>query len=266
MKLSSESCENLAGDLCNNCIVRAAAAALTVRALAVCSTLVGAGLASGVLTGKTHLLTELHESLELVAGDLLNVSVLAYADLTSIEVDLCIELYLFHGEACAEKSVTYGESTVVLKKECVVLLDVGHKRVRDLHGGGHTVIARGNVTDGKDRLGKDVLVKLYTCNCECCCNGGMSVNDSVNVGTLLEDSHVHLDLGGGVELTVDLVALAVYLNDHIGGHVTLGYSGRCAVELVGSYLYGDITIVSCYETVVINSLTDFAYFFFDFKG
>jgi hypothetical protein len=40
----------------------------------------------------------------------------------------------------------------------------------------------------------------------------MSVNDGVCVGTLLIHSHVHLDLGGGVELTVDLVALTVDLD------------------------------------------------------
>ncbi len=112
----------------------------------------------------------------------------------------------------------------------------------------------------------DMIIKLDACNRESGSNGGMSVNDSVNVGTLLEDAHVHLDLGGGIELTVDLVALAVYLDDHVGCHITLRYTCRCAVELVGSYLNGDVTVIGSYEAVVVDSFTNFAYFFFDLKG
>ena len=122
IELSTEGSENLASDLCNYCIVGCAgatarAAAAVVLALAVCSAVVGAGLASGVLSGETHLLTELHKSLELVAGDLLDVSVLTNTDLASVKVDLCIELNLFHCEACSDKRVTNCESAVVLQKD-----------------------------------------------------------------------------------------------------------------------------------------------------
>ena len=94
----------------------------------------------------------------------------------------------------------------------------------------------------------------------------MSVNDGVNVGALLEDAHVHLDLGGRIELTVDLIALAVYLNDHIGGHVALGYAGRGAVELIRSNFYRDVSVIGSYEAVVVDPLANVADFFFDFKG
>ena len=146
-----------------------------------------------------------------------------------------------------------------------MLLDVGHQGVRNLHGGGHTVVTGRNVTDGQDSLGQDVLVKLYACNRESGSNGGVSVNNCVNVRSFLVDSHVHLDLGGGVESAVDLVAVTIDTDDHVGSHVALGYAGGSAVVLVGAYLDGDVTVVCCYETVIVNSLTDVADFFFDFK-
>ena len=62
------------------------------------------------------------------------------------------------------------------------------------------------------------------------------MHDSAGIRTLLIHAHVHLDLGGGVELTLDLVALGVDLDDHVGGHVALGDTGGGAVELVGSDL------------------------------
>ena len=273
LELSAESCENLLGDLsyesvalvCESVIATGTLAAV-ILALTVGSAVVGAALASGMLAGKVELLAELHKSLKLVAGDLLDVSVLAYADLTSVKVDLCVELYLFHSEASSLKGVTNGKSTVVLQKECVVLLDVGHKGLGNLHGGGHTVVTGRNVTDGKNCLGEDVLIELYACNGESGCNGGMSVNDSVSIGTLLINSHVHLDLGGGIELTLYLVTLTVDLDDHIGGHEALGYARRSAVVLVGSYFYGDVSVIGSYEAVVVDSLTNVADFFFDFKG
>ena len=62
-------------------MVTAVALAGVVLALALVGTLVGAGLAAGVLTGQTHLLAELHESLQLVAGDLVDAAVGAGTDL-----------------------------------------------------------------------------------------------------------------------------------------------------------------------------------------
>jgi hypothetical protein len=146
-----------------------------------------------------------------------------------------------------------------------VILNVRKKRIGNLHGGGSTVLTGRNTTDGKNCLGKNVLIKVDARDSESGSNRGMSVNDSVNVGTLLINSHVHFDLGGRIELTVDLVTLTVYLDDHIGGHVTLGYAGRSAVEFVGANLNGDVTVVCCNEAVVVNSLTNVANFFFDFK-
>ena len=218
-----------------------------------------------MLTGQTHLLTQLHQSLQLVAGDLVDAAVSACADLTGVQVDLSVELDLFHGEASAEQGVTNGQSAVVLQQECIVLLDVGHQGLGDLHGGGHTVVAGRNVTDGQNSLGQDVLVQLNTGNGEGGSHGRMSVNDCACVGTLLIHSHVHLDLGGGVELTVDLVALTVDLDDHVGGHEALGNAGRSAVVLVGADLDGDVTVVSGDEAVVVDALTDVANFLLDFE-
>ena len=219
-----------------------------------------------MLTGQTHLLTQLHESLQLVAGDLVDAAVGACTDLASVQVDLCVELNLFHGEASAEQGVTDGQSTVVLEQECVVLLDVGHQGLGDLHGGGHTVVTGRNVTDGQNGLGEDVLVQLNTCNGEGGSHGRMRVNDGTCIGTLLIHSHVHLDLGGGVQLTVQLVAVGIDLDDHVGGHEALGYTGGGAVVLVGADLYRDVTVVCGNETVIVDSLTDVNDFFFDFKG
>jgi hypothetical protein len=153
---------------------------------------------------------------------------------------------------------------VVLKKECVVVLDVGLKRIGNLHGGGSTVLTGRNVTDGENRLGKDVLVKIDARNGECGSNGGMRVNNGVNVGALLIYSHVHLDLGGGIELALKLVTVSVNLDDHIGGKGALGYAGGGAVILVLANLNGDVTVVSSYEAEVVDSVTYLTDFFLDF--
>jgi hypothetical protein len=153
---------------------------------------------------------------------------------------------------------------VVLKKECIVVLDIGLKRIGNLHGGGSAVCSGGNLTDGKNCLGKNVLIKVYACNGEGGSDRRVSVNNGVNVGTLLVNSHVHLDLGGGVKLTLELVTVLVYLDDHIGSENSLGYAGRSAVVLVVTNLDGDVTVVCCYEAKLIKNVTDFAYFFFDF--
>ena len=155
---------------------------------------------------------------------------------------------------------------MVLKEECIVILDVRLKRVGNFHSGGCSVLTGGNNTEGKNCLGKNVLVKVNACNCECSSNRGMSVNDSVNVGTLLIYTHVHLDFGGGVELAFKLVTVLVYLNNHIGGKCALGYAGRSAVILVVAYLDRDITVVCCDKAKLVYRMTDFADFFFDFVG
>ena len=92
----------------------------------------------------------------------------------------------------------------------------------------------------------------------------MSVNDSVNVGTLLVNTHVHLDLGGGVELAFKLVTVSVYLDDHIGSKIALRYTGRSTIVLIFANLNGDVTVVGSNEAKVVDSFTDFADFLFDF--
>jgi hypothetical protein len=92
----------------------------------------------------------------------------------------------------------------------------------------------------------------------------MSVNDSVNVGTLLVNAHVHLDLGGGVELAFELVSVSVNLDDHVGSKVALGNSGRSAEPFVFIKLNGDVTVVCGNEAEAIELVTNLADFFFDF--
>ncbi|CDC62687.1 unknown [Clostridium sp. CAG:448] len=91
------------------------------------------------------------------------------------------------------------------------------------------------------------------------------MHDGVYVRSFLINSHVHLDFGGGVESALDLVALTVNADYHVRGHVTLGHACRSAVEFVGTDLDGNITVVGCYETVIVNTLADVADFLFDFK-
>jgi hypothetical protein len=92
------------------------------------------------------------------------------------------------------------------------------------------------------------------------------VNNGIYVGTLSVDTHMHLDLRGRIELTVDLVAVCVDMDDHIGGKNSLGYARRSAVEVVRTYFYGNITVVSSNEALSVELVTNFAYFLFDFKN
>ena len=50
----------------------------------------------------------------------------------------------------------------------------------------------------------------------------MRVNDGVDVGAFLIDAHVHLDFGGGIELSLDFFALRIDLDNHVGRKRALG--------------------------------------------
>ena len=93
----------------------------------------------------------------------------------------------------------------------------------------------------------------------------MSVNYRENIGALLVNAEMHLDLGGRIELTLQLVSVAVDSDDHIGGKVTLGHTCRCAVEFVVAYLNRNVTVVCCDKALRIKLVTYFADFLFDFK-
>ena len=171
----------------------------------------------------------------------------------------------FHCEECFFKCVTYCKSAVVLKKECVMILDVRHKGIRNFHCGRCTVFASRNVADRKNSFGKDVFVKRNACNSESCSYGRVSMYNCVYVGTFLVNTEVHFDFGGGVESAFDLVAFAVDTNDHIGCKVAFGYACRCAIVFVVANLNGDVTVVSSYEAIVIDFVAYFAYFLFNFE-
>ena len=185
-------------------------------ATALACTKVLALLASGVLSGDLHLLAELHKLFELVARNLFNV-----AKLTSMLADYCVELYLFHYECCLLQVASNGKCTVVLEKECIMVLDIRHKRIGNFHCRGSAVLTGRNVSYCKNCLGEYVLVKLNACNSKCGSNRGMSVNNSVYVRTLSVYTEVHLDFGGGVELSFELFTCAINFDDHIGGKVAL---------------------------------------------
>lgn len=71
---------------------------------------------------------------------------------------------------------------------------------------------------------------------------------------------------GGLILRVGLehVALPVHLEDHVGGHVTLGHAGGGAVELVFADLDGEVAVVGGDKSVLIDAAADVTELFFDF--
>ena len=97
----------------------ASAGAAVVFATASFGAQILAVLATGVTAGHIELLAKIHQLFEFLAGDFFYA-----AELTCIHADLCVEFDFFHNEHCLFKVATNGERTVVLKKECIVVLNV----------------------------------------------------------------------------------------------------------------------------------------------
>ena len=145
-------------------------------------------------------------------------------------------------------------------------LDVGLQGIRDFHGGGGAVFADRHVAQHQDGLGQEVLIQRDAGHGV---GGGgrrMGVHHGVHVRALPVDAHMHFDFGGGVQLALQLVAVGVDFDDHVGGHEALGHAGGGAVIFVLADLDGDIAVVGRDEAVHVNPPADFADFLFDFIG
>ena len=232
-----------------------------ILAAAVRRAAVFAGLAAGMTAGHTELLAQLHELLELFAGQLARL-----ADLAGKQGDLRVVLDLVHHEERLGQRVADRERAVVLQQEGVMILDIGHQRIGNLLGGGAAVDADRHGADRQDRLGQQVLLQRDVADRKRRRRGRMRMNDRIHVGTLAVHAQMHFELGGGVELTLDLVALTVYADDHIGGHVALRYAGRGAVKFVRADLDGDVAVIRGDIPLAVDAGADVTDFFFDLVG
>ena len=94
----------------------------------------------------------------------------------------------------------------------------------------------------------------------------MSVYNSSNIRSLLIDSHVHLDLRRGTEVSVCLqhISFCIDFTDELRSHESFGNTSRGAKELIVVQFYGNVSIVCSNHVAVVNAFSDVADLFFDF--
>ena len=91
------------------------------------------------------------------------------------------------------------------------------------------------------------------------------MNDGYDIRSFPVDAEVHFDFGRRLEAFISMqdVALGVDFADVFGGHKALGHTGGCAEKFVGTDLDGDVAVVGCDHSSVINSSADFTNLLFD---
>ena len=78
---------------------------------------------------------------------------------------------------------------------------------------------------------------------------------------------MHLDLRRRFEARISMKHLAFLINlaDIFRSHESLGNACRCAKECMIIQLYGNVSIVRCNHVAVVDSLSDVADLFLNFK-
>ena len=213
-----------------------------------------------VLALHTKLTSDLIKSLYLFFGERLGS-----AEHLGLIEKACVEFYGFHLVICVKKRIRESKCAVVLKKNCVKVRKILGNSVRNFLGGRRAVFCYRNASERDYSLGHDRLCKRNACDCKACSVKRMCVNNAVYVRSFLINSHMHFDFGGGLEAFVCLKYLAVCVNLAyvLGSHEALAYAGRRAEEFIIVELYGNVTVVGGYHSLVIDTLTNFADLLFD---
>ncbi len=211
--------------------------------------------------GDVHSPSDLQQLLNLVAGELVLV-----AQLAGNQADLGEELQCLHLEVGVEQGHSHCQRAVVLEQEGVVVLQLLGNRVGNLHGGGGSVGGQWDFTQGDNRFRHGVLVQRNSGNGKAGCCGGMGMYHRTDVGPLLVAAHVHLNLGGRVQLSFQLVALGIDLDDHVRGHKALGNACGGAVELVVAHLNGNVSVVGRHKSVHVDASADLTDFLLNLVG